>query len=139
MQKFRSLFFQVFQLQQRIVPAPFQCACHQTLGRIDFLIAPLGECGFILGTFEPHLPLAQDGLIARLQLLQGCQSDFHFGRLQCLQYFFHDGGVEQITAKAHAVLGRQAFATQPVALITRINATVAGVAYCQGAATVAAQ
>jgi hypothetical protein len=33
------------------------------LGRIDFVIAPLGERGFILGAFEPHLPLAQHGLI----------------------------------------------------------------------------
>jgi hypothetical protein len=63
-QKVRGLFFDVLHLQQRVVPAPFQCARHQTLRRVNFLITSLGECRFILGTFEPHLPLARDGPIA---------------------------------------------------------------------------
>ena len=108
--KLRGLLFEIFQVKQRIVPAALQCTRYQTMGRINFLIAPLGERGFILGTFETHLPLAQDGLIARFQLSQGCQCELELGRLQCLQYFFRDGGIEQVTPKAHAVFGSQAFA-----------------------------
>ena len=110
-QNFRGLLLEVLQLKQRIVPATLQCAGHQTLRRIDFLIAPLGECGFVLGTFEPHLPLAQDRLIACFQLLQSCQCELQFGGLQGLQHFLHDGGIQQITTEAHAVLGGQSFAT----------------------------
>jgi hypothetical protein len=47
-------------MNQRVVPAPLQCARYQTIGGIDLLVAPLGERHFILGAFEPHLPLAQD-------------------------------------------------------------------------------
>src|SRR5437588_9894385 len=42
-----------------IIPTPLQRARHQTLGRVDLLIAPFGERGFILRAFEPHLPLGQ--------------------------------------------------------------------------------
>ena len=56
--KFRDLFLEFIQLKQSLIPAPFQCGRDQTLGRIDFLIAPLGERGFILGTLEP--PSATD-------------------------------------------------------------------------------
>ena len=63
------------------------------------MIAPLGERRFILGTFEPHLPLAQDGLIARFQFLQRGQGEFQFGRLQCLQHFLRDGAIQQITTE----------------------------------------
>jgi hypothetical protein len=38
--------------------------CHQTIGGIDLLVAPLGERDFILSTLDPHLPLAQDRLIS---------------------------------------------------------------------------
>ena len=108
--KFRGLFFKFLQLQQSIIPAAFQCGCDQTLGRIHFLIAPLGERGFILGPFEPHLPLAQEDLIARLQLLQGSQGQLECGWLQGLQYFLDDGGIEQIATEAQAVFARQPFA-----------------------------
>ena len=55
------------------------------------MIAPLGERGFVLGTFDPHLPLALQGLIARLQLLESRQRELQFGWLQGLQDFFRDG------------------------------------------------
>src|SRR5439155_22284723 len=58
--KFCGLFFEFLPLKQSIIPALFQCARDQTLGRIDFLIAPLGERGFIRGKLDPHLPLTQD-------------------------------------------------------------------------------
>ena len=57
-------------MQQGIVPAPLQRARHQALGGIDLQIAPLGERRFVLGAFDPHLPLTPEGLIARLQLRQ---------------------------------------------------------------------
>jgi hypothetical protein len=108
--KLRGLFLEVVQLKQRVIPAPLQCARHQTLGRVDFLIAPLGECSFVLGTFNPHLPLTQNGLIPRLQLRKSRQSELEFGLLQGFQYFFRDGGIEPITTETHAVLAGQTFA-----------------------------
>ena len=62
--KFRSFLLEILQVDQRVVPAPLQCASYQTIGGIDLLVAPLGERHFILGAFEPHLPLAQDPLIS---------------------------------------------------------------------------
>ena len=53
----------------------------QPLRRIDLLIASLGQCGFILSAFEPHLPLPEDRLIADFQLMQRSQSQFEFGWL----------------------------------------------------------
>ena len=62
--KFRGFLFEVVQVKQRVVPAPLQCARYQAIGRINLLIPPLRERHLILGAFEPHLPLAQDGLIS---------------------------------------------------------------------------
>ena len=78
--------------------------------QVDFLIASLGERGFILGTFNPHLPLTQNGLIPCLQFLQGGQGELEVGRLQGLQHFFGDGGIEPIATEAHTIPARQAFA-----------------------------
>ena len=62
--KFGGLLFEVPQLKQGIVPAPLQRARDQALRGIDLQIAPLGERRFVLGAFDPHLPLTQQGLIA---------------------------------------------------------------------------
>jgi hypothetical protein len=83
---------------------------HKTLGRIDFLIASLGQRSFVLSAFEPHFPLAQDGLIACFQFLQRCQGQFEFGRLQGCEHFPGDSGIEQIATEAHAVFAGQTFA-----------------------------
>src|SRR5260364_262511 len=48
---------------------------------IALLIALLGERGLILSTFNAHLPLTHDGLIALLKFLQRCYGQFEFGRL----------------------------------------------------------
>jgi hypothetical protein len=98
--------FEVFQVESRIVPAVLRRARHQTLGGINLLIAPLGEHGFVLGTFESNLPLAQQGLIARLQLLESHQRKLQFAVLQGLQDFFCDGAIEPIATEAHAITTR---------------------------------
>jgi hypothetical protein len=93
------------------IPAPFQCGGNQPLRRINFVIAPFGQRGFILGAFEPHLPLASEGEIARFQLLEGCESQLDFGRLQSLQNFLGDGGIEQIATEVDTVFGGQSLLT----------------------------
>src|SRR5438552_10798708 len=46
--KFRGLLFEVVQVNQRVVPAPLQCARYQAIGGIDLLVPSLGERHFIL-------------------------------------------------------------------------------------------
>lgn len=85
---------QVLQVKQGIVPAPLQRARDQTLRGIDLQIASLGEGRFVLGAFDPHLPLTPEGLIAPLQLRQSRQGELEFGGLQGLQHLLRDGGIE---------------------------------------------
>jgi hypothetical protein len=70
-QNFRDLLLEILQLKERIVPATLQGAGYEALCRIDLLISALGERGFVLGTFQSHLPPPQDRLIVGFWFLQG--------------------------------------------------------------------
>src|SRR5580692_1616980 len=136
--KLGGLLFEFLAVKQRGVPAPFQCGGHQSLRRVDLLIASLGKRGLILGALEPHLPLASDGMVARFQLLESCQSQFELCRLHSLENFPSDSGIKQVTTEAHAAFAGQTVAVQRVALIAGIETAVAGIAYGERSSTLAA-
>src|SRR5260364_86813 len=77
----RSLCLTRFEAKQRVVPTPLKGSGDQSVSGIALLIALLGERGLILSTFNAHLPLTHDGLIALLKFLQRCYGQFEFGRL----------------------------------------------------------
>src|SRR5258708_27492086 len=126
-------------MKQGFIPATFQRVGHQSIGRIYFLITPFGKSNFVFGALESHLPLTQNGLIAYFEFSQSAECQLEFGWSQRFQHFFRNGGIEQITTKAQAILGRQSFTTLSVAKVGRIDAAVAGVTDGDGVATVAAQ
>ena len=43
---------------------------NQAIGRIDFVIATFGQSAFVFCSFDSHLPLTHDGLVALLQLVE---------------------------------------------------------------------
>src|SRR5260370_10229041 len=136
--KFLSLLFQIRQMKQCFIPATFQRVGDKPIGWIYFLITPFGKSNFVFSALESHLPLTQNGLVAYFEFLQSGECKFEFGWLQRFQHFPRNGGIEQATTKAHAILGRQSFAMLSVAKVGRINAAVAGVADGDCVATVTA-
>src|SRR6266852_7958468 len=126
-------------MKQGFIPAAFQRVGHQPIGWIYFLITPFRKSSFVFGALESHLPLTQNGLIAYFEFSQSAECELEFGWSQRFQHFFRNGGIEQVTTKAHAILGRQSFTTLSVAKISRIDAAVAGVTDGDCVATVAAQ
>jgi hypothetical protein len=135
---FCRLSLELLAVKQCFIPTSLQRGCDQSLRRVDFLIAPLGKRGFILGAFKPHLPLTSDSVIPCFQFLESCDSQLKVSRLQSLQYFLGDGGIEHVATEAHAAFAGPSVAVQPVALIAGIDPAVAGVANGERSATVAA-
>src|SRR5260364_366257 len=92
--KLGSLGLTRFEAKQRVVPTPLKGSGDQSVSGIALLIALLGESGLILSTFNAHLPLTHDGLIALLKFLQRCYGQFEFGRLSPLEHRFADRVVD---------------------------------------------
>ena len=78
-----GLLLELFPVQQGCIPALFQRGRHQSLRGINLQITSLGQSGFVLSTFKPHLPLASDRTITRFQLFQSCQSQFQLCWFEC--------------------------------------------------------
>jgi len=79
--EFGGLGLDLIEPKHRVVPAPLEGTRDQTVGRIAFLVAAFGECDFILGSFDTHVPLTHDGVIALLEFVQGSERELEFGRL----------------------------------------------------------
>ena len=59
-----QLGFELLQALHGIVPVLLEGGCDEAIGRIDGLIAALGEIDLVAGSLDPHAPLRADLVIA---------------------------------------------------------------------------
>jgi hypothetical protein len=102
-------------VQQGLVPMALKVRGNQAIGRIDFVIATFGQNAFVFCSFDSHLPLTHDGLVALLQLVECGQSQLQLGGLQGREDLLADGIVEKVRAHSDAALLRQSFPAPPIA------------------------
>jgi len=131
MLKFGKLVLQFAQPQHRVVPALLECTGNQSIARVDRLITPLGQIDIVAGTFDSPLPLCRKGSIAIFKVHQRFEREFDCQWCDGGQQALGDGAVKRLGRHAHTVVPRQSFSMLPIALIDRIETTVAGIAHPQ--------
>ena len=64
----RKLRPDLFEPPQGVVPALLERRGHESIRRVDLLVAALGQLRFVLGAFEAHPPLGGHRLVPVLEL-----------------------------------------------------------------------
>ena len=119
---------ELLEFGERVVPPFLQRGGNESVRWVDLLIASLGELGLILGSLDAHSPLLGYRLVLAFKLTQGPLSDLDASGLDDLEDPLRDRGVDEIAANAQAAAGREAFTSKSVAVVGRIDPTVAFVA-----------
>ena len=69
-----------------VVPALLERRGHESIRRVDLLVAALGQLRFVLGSFEAHAPLRGHRRVPVLELPQRFLRDLELGRLEHRQH-----------------------------------------------------
>src|SRR2546426_8051680 len=128
-----KLFLSGLEFFEGIVPASFKSAGHQSVGWINFFVAPLGQLGLVLQALDPHAPLLIDSLAATLQFLHRPKSNLDLFWTEDFQNAITDGFVNQVSLDPHAFRGIVGVCLATGAFVNGINPCMTGVARRQSA------